>query len=202
MLSTILSAIAHFVTHTISSMGYLGVVILMAIESAMIPLPSEVIMPFSGYLASEGRFSLLGLALAGASGNLAGSWVAYYIGKWGGYPFLEKYGRYVLISPKDIKMAESWFERYGEATAFFSRLLPVVRTFISFPAGVARMNIWRFSFFTFLGALPFSYLLAYIGYKMGENWESLSDIWHKFDYAILILIVLGVIIWIRRHTKR
>lgn len=200
-MTTILAAIAHFITSTISTLGYPGVVLLMAIESAMIPLPSEIIMPFSGFLASRGEFSLIGLAFFGALGNLLGSLIAYWIGARGGYPLLEKYGKYVLISHRDIKRAENWFNRYGEATAFFSRLLPVVRTFISFPAGVAKMNLWRFSLFTFLGALPFSYLLAYIGYRMGENWESISSVWHKFDYAIGTLIVLGIIFWIWRHVQ-
>lgn len=201
MLSSLLSIIAHFITSTISSLGYLGVVILMAVESSMIPLPSEVIMPFSGYLASQGQFELWALALCGAFGNLIGSIVAYYVGSYGGYPLLERYGKYFLILHRDIKRAEEWFERYGETTAFFSRLLPVVRTYISFPAGVARMNIWRFSIFSFLGALPFSYLLAYIGYKMGENWESLSVVWHKFDYAIVVLVIVTIIFWIWRHLK-
>lgn len=202
MLSAILESIAHFVTSTISSTGYFGVSLLMAIESAMIPLPSEIIMPFSGYLASQGQFNLWALAFFGALGNLIGSLVAYWLGARGGYPLLEKYGKYALISHRDIQRAQKWFERYGPATAFFSRLLPIVRTYISFPAGVARMNIAKFSLFTFLGALPFSYLLAYVGYKMGENWQSLSGLWHKFDYLIASLIIFAAIIWIWRHFKK
>lgn len=201
MLSTIFTSIAHFITVTISTLGYPGVILLMAIESAMIPLPSEIIMPFAGFLASQGYFDLWQLALCGAIGNLIGSLIAYYIGRWGGYPFLERYGRYILVSRRDIEKAHRWFERWGEATAFFSRLLPVVRTFISFPAGIAKMNIWRFSIFTFLGALPFSYFLAYLGFRMGKNWQQLSVIWHKFDLIIAAAIVVGLAWWLWRHIR-
>lgn len=201
MLSSIFTAIAHFITTTISTLGYPGVILLMAIESAMIPLPSEIIMPFAGFLASEGKFGLWQLACCGAFGNLGGSLIAYYIGRRGGYPFLEKYGRYVLISNYDIKRAHRWFERWGEATAFFSRLLPIVRTFISFPAGVAQMNVGRFSIFTFLGALPFSYFLAYVGFRMGKNWPAIADVWHKFDLVIATLIIVSLAWWIWRHIR-
>ncbi|MBH0205680.1 MAG: DedA family protein [Nitrospira sp.] len=169
----------------------------MAVESACIPLPSEIIMPFSGYLVSTGQFTLLGVTLAGAVGNVIGSIVAYYAGVWGGRPFVERYGPYFLVSHHDLDIADRWFLKYGEAAVFFSRMLPVVRTFISLPAGIARMNFPRFVLLTFVGALPWCYLLAYIGVKMGEQWEHLRDYFHQFDIVIglFLAIALGYFLW-------
>jgi len=160
-------------------------------------LPSEIIMPFSGYLVTTGQFTMLGVTLAGATGNVVGSVVAYYAGVWGGRPFVERYGPYMLISHKDLDTADRWFARYGEAAVFFSRMLPVVRTFISLPAGIARMNFPRFVLFTFLGALPWCYLLAYIGVKMGEKWEHLRDYFHQFDIVIglCLAVAAGYFLW-------
>jgi membrane protein DedA with SNARE-associated domain len=156
-----------------------GVVFLMAIESAAIPFPSEIIMPLAGWLlvkeAGHGVEWLLVAAFYGALGNLLGSLVAYYVGGWGGRPLLQRYGRYVLISQRELDMADAWFQRYGEAAVFFSRLLPVIRTFISVPAGVAHMNVWRFSVLTFIGSYPWSLALAWGGFVLGENWERLGD---------------------------
>ena len=190
-IEAIISILSRFVINTISTFGYTGILVTMAIESACIPLPSEIIMPFSGYLVSTGQFTMLGVTLAGAIGNVVGSIVAYYAGVWGGRPFVERYGPYMLISHKDLDTADRWFARYGEATVFFSRMLPVVRTFISLPAGIAKMNFPRFVLFTFIGALPWCYLLAYIGVKMGEKWEHLRDYFHQFDIVIGLCLVLG-----------
>jgi len=201
-IEAIITVLSRFVINTISTFGYTGILITMAIESACIPLPSEIIMPFSGYLVTTGQFTMLGVTLAGAIGNVLGSIVAYYGGVWGGRPFVERYGRYVLVSHKDLDMADRWFARYGEAAVFFGRMLPVVRTFISLPAGVARMNFPRFVIFTFLGALPWCYLLAYIGVKMGEEWEHLRDYFHQFDIVIGLFIALAVGYFLWSHWPK
>ncbi|MFQ5818211.1 MAG: DedA family protein, partial [Terriglobia bacterium] len=181
---------------------YLGIVLLMAIESACIPLPSEIIMPFAGYLVTTGRFQLWWVGVAGAVGCNVGSIVAYAVGSYGGRPWLERYGRYVLISPRDLAWADRWFTRYGEATVFFARLLPVIRTFIALPAGIARMNFWRFNLYTFLGSLPWCLGLAYVGLKFGEQWESIRVYFHKFDTLIGIVLVAGVVWFVWSHWPR
>jgi membrane protein DedA with SNARE-associated domain len=201
MIAWIIEILAKFIIDTISSSGYLGIVILMAIESACIPLPSEIIMPFSGYLVFRGDFELFRTGLAGAFGCLVGSVPAYYLGLDGGRPLVEKYGKYVLISHRDLDLADRWFERYGDWAIFFSRLLPVVRTFISFPAGVARMNFTRFVIYTFIGSFPWCLGLAYIGMKLGENWDTLGVYFHRFDIVIGILIALGVLYYVWHHLK-
>lgn len=182
-------------------MGYLGVVLLMGIESANIPLPSEVIMPFSGFLVFEGRFTLWGIALAGGLGCMLGSWLSYWVGAKGGRPLIEKWGKYILISHHDLDIADGWFKRWGMAAAFFGRLLPVIRTFISFPAGISKVNFWKFSLYTFVGSVIWSYFLGWVGFKLGENWDSLRAYFHKFDYAIVGIILLGLIWYIWRHIK-
>jgi len=198
---SILSALSSFIVHVISSLGYGGVVLLMGIESANIPLPSEVTMPFSGFLVSTGQFNLFWVAIAGGVGCLWGSLLSYWMGALGGRPLIERYGRYVLMSRHDLDLTDKWFKRWGMATVFIGRLLPVVRTFISFPAGIAKVNIWRFSLYTFVGSVIWSYLLAWIGFKLGENWDSLKSYFHRFDAVILALIIIGIILWIYRHIK-
>ena len=201
MISQLIALLARFIIHTISSSGYLGIVILMAIESACIPLPSEIIMPFSGYLVFRGDFELFRTALAGAFGCVLGSVPAYYLGLYGGRPLVERYGRYALISSKDLDLADRWFARYGDWAIFFSRLLPVVRTFISFPAGIARMNFPRFVTYTFAGSFPWCLGLAYIGMKLGQNWNTLGGYFHRFDMVIGVIIALGILYYIWRHLK-
>ena len=201
MISNILSILAGFIVSTISALGYGGVVLLMAIESANIPLPSEIIMPFSGFLVSQGEMNLWFVGLAGAIGCVVGSIFSYWLGMVGGRPLIEKYGKYILISHHDLDLADNWFKKRGEATVFVGRLLPVVRTFISFPAGIAKMHFWRFVLYSFLGSLPWCIMLAYIGEKMGDNWDSLRPWFHKFDYLILGLIILGLVWYIRRHIR-
>ncbi|MBI2165170.1 MAG: DedA family protein [Chloroflexi bacterium] len=179
---------------------------MMAIESACIPLPSELIMPLGGWMmVQEKGLSVYYVFLAGfygAVGNLLGSLVAYWAGARGGRPFLERYGRYLLITSDDLERADRWFARYGEATVFLTRLMPVVRTFISFPAGVSRMNLLRFSVFTFLGAYPWSLGLAYGGYLLGENWETLRAYMRPFDIPILGLLALLLALYVWRHLRR
>lgn len=195
----ILSKISQWILNWISQFGYLGITVTMAIESACIPLPSEIVMPFSGYLVAQGKMSLLGVSLAGALGNLIGSLLAYAVGIFGGRPFIESYGRYLLIRRADLDLADRWFERYGELTVFSSRLLPVVRTFISLPAGIARMDLLRFILYTFLGALPWNFALAYVGFKFGEHWSDVSRYLHPLSYAIAALLFLGLSWFIYRH---
>jgi membrane protein DedA with SNARE-associated domain len=199
MVETILSMLSLFIISTISSMGYAGVVMLMGIESACIPLPSEVIMPFSGYLVSTGAFNLWLVALAGAVGCVIGSIVAYYAGAWGGRPWIEKYGRYVLISHHDLDIADRWFGKYGDMIVFAARLLPVIRTFIAFPAGIARMRMSTFIIYTFIGSYIWSLALAWVGLKMGEHWDGLKVYFHRFDAAIGAVLVIGAVWYIRRH---
>ena len=193
------------ITNVYDAIGWPGVVFLMAIESAAIPFPSELIMPLAGWLLIEAKGEsawMLGLAaFYGALGNLLGSWVAYWISYKGGRPLLKKYGRYVLLTQHDVDRAEEWFQKYGELAVFGSRLLPVVRTFISVPAGIARMNIWKFSFYTFIGSYPWSLGLAYGGYKLGENWEDLRQVMRPFDYPIAGIIAVLIVWFIYRRIK-
>jgi membrane protein DedA with SNARE-associated domain len=201
MVSSILEFVARFVISVISHTGYGGIVFLMGIESACIPLPSEIIMPFSGYLVATGRFKLGWVGLAGALGCNLGSFLAYYVGALGGRPLVEKYGGYILLTRHDLELADRWFARYGEWTVFFSRLLPVVRTFIALPAGIARMNFLRFNVYTFLGSLPWCLALAYAGAKLGARWTVLREYFHRFDTVIGLAILAGVVWFVRRHWK-
>jgi len=201
VIEKIITALAGFVIATISTLGYGGIVLLMAIESACIPLPSEIIMPFSGYLVFTGDMTLWAVALAGAVGCVLGSLVAYWIGSYGGRPLVEKYGKYVLISHHDLAIAEKWFSKHGEITIFVGRLLPVVRTFIAFPAGVARMNLSRFNFYTFVGSFIWCYALGWIGMKLGENWDTLGVYFHRFDALIGLVLVAGGAWYVWRHLK-
>ena len=201
MVTSLVELLGRFVIAVISQAGYPGIVLLMGIESACIPLPSEIIMPFSGYLVYTGRFKLAWVALAGAVGCNVGSLVAYYVGAFGGRPLAEKYGRYVLVTRHDLELADRWFARYGDWAVFFARLLPVVRTFIALPAGVARMNFLCFNIYTFLGSLPWCLALAYAGLKLGERWTILRQYFHRFDTAILILIVIAGAWFVRNRWK-
>jgi membrane protein DedA with SNARE-associated domain len=194
-----------FLTSLYGAVGYLGVGVAMAIESAMIPLPSELVLPFAGFLVSDGTsieplthgpWSFWIVVIVATLGNTAGSLIAYAIGAYGGRPFLERYGRYLLISPHEIELAERFFVKYGAATAFFSRLLPIVRTFISFPAGVARMPIGKFILFSTLGAVPWSILLVYAGQQLGSRWQDIRHALQPFDLAIAVAVVLAIALFI------
>lgn len=204
MTEKIITALAGFVIAVISKAGYLGVVVLMGIESACIPLPSEIIMPFAGYLVFTGRFTLLWAATAGAIGCNLGSVVAYEIGFYGGRPLIEKYGSYILMGRHDLDRADRFFQRFGSAAVFIGRLLPVIRTFIALPAGIARMPRLRFHIYTFVGSWPWCLGLAWIGMKLGERWHSdprLSHWLHRLDAVVLVLLVMGVIWFVRSHWK-
>ncbi len=193
------------ITKVYDTMGWPGVVFLMGVESAAIPFPSELIMPLAGWLLIEAKGdSAWMLAMAGfygALGNLLGSWVAYWLSYKGGRPLLMKYGKYVLVTQREVDQAEAWFQKYGELAVFASRMLPVVRTFISVPAGLARMNFWKFSFYTFVGSYPWSLGLAYGGFKLGENWENLREVMRPFDFPIAGIIAVAVVWFIYHRIK-
>ena len=201
MADKIISGLSAFVIATISSLGYAGVVLMMAIESACIPLPSEIIMPFSGYLVATGRFGLQMVAIAGAVGCLLGSYVAYFVGQCGGRPFIERYGRYILIAPHELETADRFFARWGSHAVFWSRMLPVVRTFIAFPAGVTRMKLVPFTIYTLIGSYIWCLALAYFGMKLGQHWKDLAPYFHRFDALIAILLVVGAAALIYNRVK-
>lgn len=201
MLEKIITVIALWIMSVISTMGYGGIVLLMAIESACIPLPSEIIMPFAGFLVFKGQMTLWWVAFAGAIGCVVGSIPAYYVGMFGGRPLAEKYGKYVLISKKDLDMADRWFDKHGDIIIFIARLLPAVRTFIAFPAGVAKMNMPKFIIYTFVGSLIWCWVLAYAGMKFGEHWVDLKVYFHQFHYVIIAAGVVFLVWYVRRHFK-
>ena len=201
MIEKLIALLAGWIIGVISTLGYGGIVLLMAIESACIPLPSEIIMPFSGYLVYKGEMTLWGVALAGAIGCVVGSIPAYYLGMYGGRPLVEKYGKRVLISHHDLHLADRWFEKHGEIIIFIGRLLPAVRTFIAFPAGIARMHMGKFILYTFTGSLIWCWLLAYAGMKTGENWESLKVYFHEFHIVLVLAAVVFMVWYVRRHLK-
>ena len=201
MVSAILSPVSHFIVNTISSLGYGGTALLMAVGAFNIPLPSEVIMPFSGYLVSTGRFTLIGVTLAATAGWMIGAIASYYLGVYGGRPLFLRYGKYILISHRDLERTEKLFVRYGVVTVFIGQLLPVVRNFISIVSGITKVKIGRFLAFTLIGSFLWSLLLACIGMKLGENWEGLRSYFQRFDTVIGVLIILGIGYWIYRHVR-
>ena len=203
-METILGVVTNFIVDTISWAGYLGIALLMAIESACIPLPSEIIMPFAGYLVYLGRFDLVWVATAGAIGCNVGSAVAYAVGAYGGRPLVERWGSYILLSRRELDWSDRFFQRYGGITVFVARLLPVVRTFIALPAGIARMPQIRFHVYTFLGSWPWCYALAYIGVKLGEQWNSdprLREILHSLDAVIVLALLIGIVWFVWTHWR-
>lgn len=201
MIEGLISKLGLFVISVISTLGYLGVMALMAIESACIPLPSEVIMPFSGYLVHTGQFNLWVLALVGALGCNLGSLVAYEIGYYGGRPLVEKFGSYIFLNQHDLDLTDRFFARFGDVTVLLSRMLPVIRTFIALPAGIARMPRFRFHIYTFVGSFPWCLGLAYLGMKAGEHWNYLGKYFHQFDKVIGALILIGIIWFLWSHWR-
>ncbi len=197
----ILGALAAWVMHCISALGYPGVIGLMAMESACIPIPSEVIMPFSGFLVSTKAFTFHFAALAGVLGEAIGSTVGYYAGAYGGRPFLDKYGRYVLIRKRDMDRTTRVFEKFGEPVVFIGRLMPIIRTFISFPAGIAKMKFGKFLAFSIAGSVIWCYLMTYIGMVLGQNWQSIRTYFKGADKVIAVLIILAFVFWLWHHLK-
>jgi membrane protein DedA with SNARE-associated domain len=196
----IVEPIVDIATEFIGSAGVVAVFLLMTLESACIPIPSEAIMLFAGFSVSNGELTLFGVVAAGVLGNLAGSWIAYAVGYYGRLDLLEK-NRLIHISPKYLRWADDWFSRYGTATVFFSRMLPIIRTFISLPAGVAKMPFWRFTAFTLLGSIPWVLALALIGRSVGDNWEHWRHNLGYLDYVVLLAIVAGIVYWIVKRRR-
>ena len=205
MIETIIEILKVFTVGTIGKLGYPGIAMLMGIESACIPLPSEIIMPFAGYLVSIGKMNLYLAALAGAIGCNIGSELAYWVGAIGGRNMIYRYGRYVLVAPHELEKAEKWFDKYGDVAVFVARLLPVVRTFIAFPAGIARMKRFKFHVYTFVGSYPWCLMLAWVGMKTGQAWDDknsmLRSVLHKADAVIIVLCVIALMWFIRSRVK-
>jgi membrane protein DedA with SNARE-associated domain len=201
ILASITDPIVEFAVNVVGDLGLWGIFLLMTPESACIPIPSEATMLFAGFNVSEGRYSLFSAVLVGSVANLVGSWIAYAIGYYGRLELLEKHGKALHIKPSHLEWADRWFERYGAAAVFFSRMLPIVRTFISLPAGVARMPFWKFSILTFAGCVPWVLLLTFVGKQVGANWEDWKDSLHYVDYAVAAIIVLGAA-WLGVRWRR
>jgi membrane protein DedA with SNARE-associated domain len=193
LLASLTDPLVQFAVDTIDKLGLPGVFALMLAESACIPLPSEATMLFAGFNVSEGQWSLVATVAVGVAGNVVGSWIAYAVGYYGRIDILDKHGAKLHIKPSHLAWADRWFERYGDATVFFSRLLPIIRTFISLPAGVAKMPFWRFTALTIAGCIPWVLLLTFIGKQVGDRWETWKNNLHYVDYAVLAAIVLGVV---------
>jgi membrane protein DedA with SNARE-associated domain len=191
----------QFIYWVMNGTGYAGITLLMAIESACIPLPSELIMPFAGYLVSQGRLSLVLAATAGAIGCNLGSVIAYEIGYYGGRPLVEKYGSYILMSRHDVEVADRFFKRYGAWAIFIGRLLPVIRTFIALPAGIARMPRAPFHIYTFIGSWPWCFGLAYLGMKLGDHWMDLKPYFLRFKEVIVVVLLVGIVWFVWTHWK-
>jgi membrane protein DedA with SNARE-associated domain len=200
MLEHILVLITNFISHIIGTLGYWGVGLLMAIESAAIPLPSEIIMPFAGALVPA-KFNLIGLGLAGAIGSTVGSLITYFIGLYGGRALIKKYGHWVFMSEKELAATERFFAKFGMWSTFLGRILPVFRTFISLPAGVGKVPLIPFTIFAFVGSFIWSYFLAWLGMRLGENWNTLEQYFRKFDYVIVGVVLIGLIFWFVHHIR-
>jgi len=195
----------YILTTEVAQYGLLAVFITMALESACIPIPSEIVMPYAGHLVAKGKIGLWEATLVASAANLTGSWLAYAAGRFGGRNFIEKYGRYILLSQKHLAMADRWFANRGEMTVFVSRMLPAVRTFISLPAGIAKMNFVKFSIYSFIGALPWNLALVYLGYVFTDRWDELQAHLHDFNYVVfgaLGLLAVGWVVWRKKKRRR
>jgi membrane protein DedA with SNARE-associated domain len=201
LLASITDPLVEFATNVVADLGLPGVFVLMVLESACIPIPSEATMLFAGFNVSKGEYSLLAVTIVGSVANLVGSWIAYAVGYFGRVDILEKHGRKLHIKPSHLALADRWFEKHGDVTVLVTRMLPIVRTFISLPAGVARMPFWRFSAFTLLGCIPWVFMLAFIGQEVGVHWEDWKDSLHYVDYAVAAMIVAGVVWLFIRHRR-
>lgn len=198
---SVLHQLGDIAINWINSIGYWGIFLGMVLESACIPIPSEVILPFGGYLVSTGHLSLIGVILIGTLGNIVGSFIAYAVGHWGGKRFIDRFGKYVFLSQKHLESAEKWFDKRGEITVFVSRILPAIRTFISLPAGIARMNLVKFLTYTTVGSVIWSAILAYVGYALGKNWENIQNILHPISYIVALIVVVIIVYLIVKIVK-
>ncbi len=201
-MSHVLTSITNLIISIISNLGYAGVGFLMALQTAAVPIPSEVILPFAGFLVSSGRFNLFILSLVGGLGSCVGSSIAYFIGYKGGRPLVEKYGKYLLISHNDLNRSEKFFAKFGTVAIFIGQLLPIVRSFIGFVAGIAEENFKKFIISVFIGSFLWSLLLGYIGLKLGEHWGDLHGKFQKFDVVIVVLLVIFISVWAWRHIRQ
>lgn len=201
MLESILTAVKTWCEGVIGTTGYFGIVSLMTLESACIPIPSEAIMTVGGVVAHQGKLNFHLVVFAGAFGNLLGSALTYWVGARGGRNFMVKYGKYILVRAHDLEVADRWFHRWGNWAAFIARMLPIIRTFISFPAGVHRVPLLPFLILSFVGSVPWCYFLTYVGYYMSKKWETIKAYMHEFELVITVLLVLGVGYYIYRHLK-
>jgi membrane protein DedA with SNARE-associated domain len=200
-LASLTDPLVRFATDVVDSLGLPGIFVLMLAESACIPIPSEGTMLFAGFAVSRGDFSLFEVVAVGVAANVVGSWIAYAVGYYGRVDVLERHGHKLHIKPSHLAWADRWFQRYGSATVFFARMLPIIRTFISLPAGVARMPFWRFTLLTLAGCIPWVLLLAFVGEKAGDNWSRWKDSLHYVDYAVVALVVLGIA-WLLVRSRR
>ena len=200
-IASLTDPIVEVAVDVVDALGLPGVFVLMLLESACIPVPSEATMLFAGFNVSDGEYSLFAATAVGSLANLVGSWIAYGVGYFGRVDIIEKHGHKVLIKQHHLDWADRWFERYGDATVFFTRMLPIIRTFISLPAGIARMPFWRFTVFTLLGCIPWVFMLTFIGKEAGDNWEDWKDSLHYFDYAVAAAIVIGVVYLLIRRRR-
>src|SRR3954463_7115063 len=201
VLASITDPVVQFAVDVVDAMGLGGIFLLMVAESACIPIPSEATMLFAGFNVAEGHSSLVAVVAVGTAANVVGSWIAYAVGYYGRIDLLEKHGRKLHVKPSHLRTADRWFQRYGDATVFFTRMLPIVRTFISLPAGVARMPFWRFTVLTLAGCIPWVFALAFVGKQAGDNWEKWKDNLHYVDYVVAAAIVLGII-WLVVRRRR
>jgi membrane protein DedA with SNARE-associated domain len=200
-LASITDPLVRFATNVVGDLGLAGIFVLMLLESACIPIPSEATMLFAGFNVDQGHYSLFAVTAVGSLANLVGSWIAYGIGWYGRVDVLEKHGRKLHIKPEHLAWADRWFERHGDATVFFTRMLPIIRTFISLPAGVARMPFWRFTVLTLAGCVPWVFALAFIGQQVGARWTQWKDSLHYVDYAVAVAIVVGIVVLVVRHRR-
>jgi membrane protein DedA with SNARE-associated domain len=201
-LASLTDPIVEVAVDVVAELGLLGIFVLMTLESACIPVPSEATMLFAGFNVADGEYSLFAAVAVGSFANLVGSWIAYAIGYYGRIDILERHGAKLHVKKSHLEWADRWFERHGDATVFFSRMLPIIRTFISLPAGVAKMPFWRFSVLTLLGCIPWVLMLTLIGKAAGDNWEDWKDSLHYVDYAVAATIVAGAIYLVVRRRRR
>jgi membrane protein DedA with SNARE-associated domain len=199
--ASITDPLVQFAVDVVDKLGLPGIFALMVAESACIPIPSEATMLFAGFNVAEGHWSLFVVVCVGVLANVVGSWIAYAVGYYGRIDLLEKHGAKLHIKPKHLEWADNWFKRYGDATVFFSRMLPIIRTFISLPAGVAKMPFWRFTLFTLAGCVPWVFMLTFIGREVGDNWERWKDKLHYVDYAVAAAIVIGIVYLVIRARR-
>jgi membrane protein DedA with SNARE-associated domain len=201
LLASITDRLVEFATNVVGDLGLAGIALLMVPESACIPIPSEATMLFAGFNVSKGHYTLLEATMVGAAANVVGSWIAYAVGYYGREGLLERHGSKLHMKQRDLDRADRWFERYGSWAVFFSRMLPIVRTFISLPAGAARMPFWRFTLLTFAGCVPWVFMLAFVGKQAGDNWTDWKDSLHYVDYAVLGLLVVGLAYLVLRWRR-